>query len=63
MKKYAYKGFYGDYGSLTEHNNGAVTLYSYINGKMIFKGKYKNIASAKSALYRRSDSFTLTEVK
>ena len=63
MKRYNYKGFYGDYGHMIEHNNGQTTLYCYIGGKLTDKRKYKNIASAKSALYRMSDAFTLTEVK
>jgi len=63
MKKYSYRGFYGDSGTLTEHNNGETVLRCFVNGKETHNRRYKNLKSAKSALYRMSDSFTLTEIK
>ena len=62
MKKYTYKGFYGDYGTLIEHNNGKTTLTMHVADKTI-KKSYKTLKSAKSALTRFSDCYTLTELE
>ena len=62
MKKYTYKGFYGDFGTLTEHNNGKTTLIMNVAGKTI-KKSYKTLKGAKSALTRFSDCVTITEIK
>lgn len=65
MKRYNYKGFYGDYGYILVHNDGTATLEmiiaGYPSGKKIRK-RYKSLRGAKIALGRYSDSYTLTEV-
>ena len=61
MKKYTYKGFYGDYGTIIEHNDGAAMLDCYVNGRRVHHRKYNTLAGAKRALTRMSDSYTLTE--
>ena len=61
MKKYTYKGFYGDYGTLTEHNNGETVLTCYAAGRKTYHKRYKTLTSAKRALGRMSDAYTITE--
>ena len=65
MKRFNYKGFYGDYGYILVNDNGAAFLEmvmpGYTSGK-IFQKTYKNLRAAKSALTRYSDSYTLTDV-
>lgn len=62
MKRYNYKGFYGDYGHMIVHNDGTTKLEMVCGGKVYCK-KYKTFTGAKIALGRMSDSYTLTECK
>ena len=62
MKRYNYKGFYGDYGHMIVHNNGTTNLEMIIGGK-VYRKKYKTFKGAKIALGRMSDSYTITECK
>lgn len=62
MKRYNYKGFYGDYGRIIVHNDGTANLEMICSGK-IFRRKYKTFKGAKAALTRYSDCYTLTEVQ
>ena len=62
VKRYFYKGFYGDYGHITEHNNGSAVLEMYANGKRFHHKRYKTLRGAKIALGRFSDSYTITKV-
>lgn len=61
MKRYNYKGFYGDYGYILIHNNGTATLEMIVSGKK-YRKTYKSFRGAKIALGRMSDSYTLKEV-
>ena len=66
MKRYNYKGFYGDYGHIVVHNDGTANLEMIIPGfptGKIYRKKYKTFTGAKIALGRMSDSYTLTECK
>ena len=62
MVRYNCKGFYGDYGHIVVHNNGTANLEMICGGK-IYRKKYKTFKSAKAALTRMSDCYTLTECK
>ena len=65
MKRYNYKGFYGDYGYILVNNDGTAFLEMVIPGNpsgKIFRKTYKNFRAAKSALTRYTDSYTLTDV-
>lgn len=61
MKRYNYKGFYGDYGHIVVHNDGTATLEMICSGKKTRK-TYKSFKGAKIALGKMSDSYTLKEV-
>ena len=62
MKRYNYKGFYGDYGHMIVHNDGTTNLEMIIGGR-VYRKKYKTFRGAKIALGRMSDCYTLTECK
>lgn len=62
MRRFNYKGFYGDYGCIVEHNDATATLEMICSGKK-YRKTYKSLTGAKIALGRMSDSYTLTEVK
>lgn len=62
MTRYNYRGFYGDYGHMIVHNDGTTNLEMICGGK-VYRKKYKSLRSAKAALTRMSDAYTLTEYK
>lgn len=62
MKRYKYKGFYGDHGHLVVYNDGTTVLYMNVAGEKTRK-RYTTFKGAKAALTRMSDSYTLTECK
>ena len=62
MKRYKYKGFYGDYGRITVHNDGQAVLDMYYNGKKFHHKRYKTFRGAKIALGRYSDSYAIVQI-
>ena len=62
MKRYNYRGFYGDYGHIVVHNDGTANLEMIIGGKS-YRKKYKSLTGAKIALGRMSECYTITECK
>ena len=61
MRRWNFKGLYGEYGYIIEHNNKTATL-EMIAGFRKYRKKYSSLRGAKIALGRMSDSFELTEV-
>lgn len=61
MRRWNFKGFYGEYGYIIEHNNGAATL-EMIAGMHKYRKKYSTLKGAKIALGKMSDSYNLKEV-
>ena len=61
MRRWNFKGFYGEYGYIVEHNNGTATM-EMISGGHKYHKKYKTLRGAKIALGNMSDSYELKEV-
>lgn len=57
MKLY-YKDFYGSTATINATESYVHLVCKTIHGDVVKNGLYKSVASAKSALYRLSDSWT-----
>ena len=63
MKRYYFKGFFGDYGHIIEREDGSAVLYMFWwDGRLLHHKRYKSLKRAKIALGRMSDCYTIKQI-